>query len=197
MAAGDTLINASGSFASTGGNNTIIGSASGGSYVNTEDSNIILGSNITGTATENNVLRIGSGTGTGDNQINKAIVCGINGITVTGSAVLISSSNQLGILLSTMRVKDNIKDMGDHSSRILSLRPVTFTYTVGDDKSTQSGLIAEEVLTVMPELVLNDGEGLPQTVKYHELVPLLLNEIQKAVTIIDDLVARVAALESK
>lgn len=198
MAVGDTLINASASFASTGGYNTVIGSASGGNYVNTENSNVLLGGGITGTANESNVLRIGSATGTGNDKINKAIICGINGITVVGSAVFVTGSDQLGILLSTRRVKDNIIDMGDYSSRILQLRPVTFKYTVGEDQTnTQSGLIAEEVQETMPELVVYDSEGLPQTVKYHELPSLLLNELQKAVTIINDLKARVAALESR
>lgn len=198
MAAGDTLINASSSFSSTGGHNTVVGSTSGSNYVNTENSNIIVGSGITGTANENNVLRIGSATGTGNDKINKTIICGINGITVVGSAVFVTGSDQLGILLSTRRVKDNIVDMADYSSRILNLRPVTFTYTIGDDQiSTQSGLIAEEVQETMPELVVYDLEGLPQTVKYHEIPSLLLNELQKAVKIIDDLMSRVKALESK
>ena len=32
----------------------------------------------------------------------------------------------------------------------------------------------------MPSLVVYDKEGLPQTVKYHDLSALLLNELQKA-----------------
>ncbi len=198
MAVGDTLVNASSSFNSTGGHNTIVGSTSGSSYVNAEADNILLGSGITGTANENNVLRIGLSTGSSTNQINKAFVCGINGITVIGSAVFVTGSDQLGILLSTQRVKDNIVDMGDYSSRILNLRPVTFTYTIGEDTtSIQSGLIAEEVKEVMPELVVYDVGGLPQTVRYHELPSLLLNELQKAIIVINDLKSRVIVLESR
>ncbi len=198
MASGDTLVNASSSFSSTGGHNTVVGSTSGSNYINAENSNILVGSGISGTANESNVLRIGSATGSGTNQINKAIVCGINGITVVGSAVFVTTGNQLGILLSTRRVKDNITVMADYSSRILNLRPVTFTYNTGQDQtSIQSGLIAEEVQETMPELVMYDDEGLPLTVKYHELPSLLLNELQKAVTIINDLTARVAVLESQ
>lgn len=197
MAAGDTLVNASGSFNSSGGNNTIVGSSSGSAYVNAEDSNILIGSGVLGTANENNVLRIGMSTGTGNNQINKAIVCGITGITVAGSAVFVNSSNQLGVLLSTRRIKDNIQDMGDYSSRVLKLRPVTFTYTQVEEKSIQSGLIAEEVMEVMPELVIQDTTGLPQTVRYHELSTLILNELIKTLKIVDDLMSRLTALESK
>lgn len=190
MATGDTLVNASSSFSSTGGYNTIIGSTSGSNYVNTEDSNIIIGTGIPGVANEDNVLYIGSGTGSGNGQINKAIICGINGINITGSAVFVTSSDQLGVVLSTERVKDNIRDMNEYSASILQLRPVTFTYTVGDDHSQQSGLIAEEVHKIMPKLIVYDHEGLPQSVKYHDLAVLLLNELQKAIKRIEVLEAR-------
>ncbi|MCI0404036.1 MAG: hypothetical protein L0212_11005 [Acidobacteria bacterium] len=43
----------------------------------------------------------------------------------------------------------------------------------------QYGLIAEEVAEVMPELVVYDAEGQPQTVQYHVLPALLLNEFQR------------------
>lgn len=190
MATGDTLVNASGSFASSAGYNTIVGAASGSAYVNAEDSNILIGPGITGVANEDNVLRIGLSTGTGDKQISKAIICGISGITVVGSAVLVNGSDQLGVVLSTKRFKENINDMGDYSASILKLRPVTFTYTIGDDQSQQSGLIAEEVAQVMPQLVVRDPSGLPQTVKYHDLAALLLNELLKAIKRIEVLEAR-------
>jgi outer membrane murein-binding lipoprotein Lpp len=40
-------------------------------------------------------------------------------------------------------------------------------------------LIAEEVAEVFPELVVFNGEGQPETVKYRLLSALLLNELQK------------------
>ncbi len=43
----------------------------------------------------------------------------------------------------------------------------------------QYGLIAEEVAEVMPELVQFSSAGEAETVRYHFLAPLLLNEIQK------------------
>ena len=172
----------------TGTYNTAIGSGSGQGYTSSEFSNISI--NSAGSAGESNTLRIGSGTGTSTHQINKAIVCGIQGITVTGTAVLISSGDQLGIAVSSARFKENIADMNDYSSPILNLRPATFNYTVGEDHSLQGGLIAEEVAEVMPSLVVYDKEGLPQTVKYHDLPALLLNELQKALK-------RIEILESK
>ena len=43
----------------------------------------------------------------------------------------------------------------------------------------QYGLIAEEVAEVYPELVVHNDEGQVQTVQYHKLNSMLLNEVQK------------------
>jgi len=59
------------------------------------------------------------------------------------------------------------------------LRPVTFAYQNDAPGTIQYGLIAEEVATVYPELVTRTAEGEAQTVKYHELIPMLLNELQR------------------
>jgi hypothetical protein len=43
----------------------------------------------------------------------------------------------------------------------------------------QSGLIAEEVAKVYPDLVIRDQNGRIDGVRYNELAPMLLNEVQK------------------
>lgn len=164
------------------------GNGAGGTYSSADSSNISLNNN--GVSGESNTLRIGAGTGTSAQQLNQAFISGINGITVTGTAVLVSSTDQLGIAVSSARYKENIQDMDSYSSDILKLRPVLFNYTVGEDHSLQSGLIAEEVEEVMPSLVVLDKEGLPQTVKYHDLPVLLLSELQKAIKRIEVLEAQ-------
>ena len=72
--------------------------------------------------------------------------------------------------------------MGAASARLLALRPVTFRYKKPHDngeKPIQFGLIAEEVAEVFPELAVFNEEGQPETVKYQDLPPLLLNEFLK------------------
>ena len=72
--------------------------------------------------------------------------------------------------------------MGDSSSALMKLRPVTFLYKPEYDKgprTLQYGLIAEEVAEVYPDLVAYDPEGKPYTVKYQYLTTMLLNEVQK------------------
>jgi hypothetical protein len=44
---------------------------------------------------------------------------------------------------------------------------------------TRYGLIAEEVAAVYPELVTRTAMGDVQTVKYQDLIPMLLNELQR------------------
>ena len=62
---------------------------------------------------------------------------------------------------------------------MLQLRPVTFTYRGEASGTAHYGLVAEEVAAVYPELVIRSGAGEVQTVKYHELIPMLLNELQR------------------
>jgi hypothetical protein len=51
----------------------------------------------------------------------------------------------------------------------------------------QFGLIAEEVEKIIPDLVIYDQEGKPDSVAYHALPALLLNELQKMKKEIADL----------
>ena len=73
----------------------------------------------------------------------------------------------------------DIRDMGDTTERLMDLRTVLFRYKGRADDSVEYGLIAEEVSEVFPELVVYDEEGLPETVRYHLLSTMLLNEVQK------------------
>lgn len=171
----------------TGTGSVAIGALSGSAWTGTESYNVYLGSVVTAGAGESNTLRIGDATGTSPYQLNAAYIAGINGITVTGTAVLVSATDQLGIAVSSRRFKDNINDMGALSEGIYKLRPVSFNYNVGEDRSLQTGLIAEEVNEIMPALVVYDKSGEPQTVKYHDLPALLLNEVQKLRKELDEL----------
>jgi len=56
-------------------------------------------------------------------------------------------------------------------------------------------LIAEEVEKVYPELVVHDADGKAETVAYHLLPPMLLNEVQKLARQLDQKDEQIAALE--
>jgi hypothetical protein len=66
----------------------------------------------------------------------------------------------------------------------------------------QYGLIAEEVARVYPELVIRNDAGRIEGVRYDELAPMLLNELQQEHQRLEsvqgqlaDLTARLAELE--
>jgi len=72
--------------------------------------------------------------------------------------------------------------MGDASSGLLDLRPVTFRYKkpyADGSKPIDYGLIAEEVAEVYPDLVVKNNDGEVESVQYHKLTSMLLNELQK------------------
>lgn len=166
----------------SGISNTCLGHYTGANYTSSESGNICIGFDVHGTTSENYVTRIGK-LGT----MSAVFIDGIDGKTVTGSAVLCDTNGQLGTISSSQRYKTNIEDIEDQSFDIYKLRPVSFHYKSEQSAHTHYGLIAEEVDKVYPELVLYDAEGLPSGVEYHELPALLLNEIKNLKKEIDDL----------
>ncbi len=143
-------------------------------------------------------------------------VPGVRATTVSSSpvAVMIDSAGQFGIVTSSRRYKQDIAPMSDVSDGLMKLRPVTFRYlnSAADGDGTRPleyGLIAEEVADVYPDLVAHLANGEIETVQYHKINAMLLNEVQKQhreidaqrgeITAqqreLDDLRARLAALE--
>jgi Chaperone of endosialidase len=120
---------------------------------------------------ESNTLRLGSGQ-------TQTFIAGIAGVPVSGSAVLINNQGQLGILASSARYKRDVEAIGARSRGLFQLRPVTFRYRQDPQGERQYGLIAEEVAQVYPELVTRDATGAVESVRYQEVIPMLLNEMQ-------------------
>ena len=192
--AGNTAIGVSALFNNTIGFENIAVGHAAGLNLTTGDFNIDIGS--PGVAGEAETIRIGTG-----GTHTRAFLAGVRGVTTgvnDAVAVMIDSSGQLGTVSSSRRLKRDIEDMGDASQSLMSLRPVTFRYSASVDPSgpPQYGLIAEEVAEVFPDLVVFDGGGQPETVRYHFLVPMLLNEVQKDRKTIADLTARLERLEA-
>ena len=174
FAAGNNII--------TGSDNIAIGVSSGGNII-TGSNNIDIGNDVQGVIGESNTIRIGNTTPPFPIP-NRTFIAGIFGVTtgLTGAPVVVDANGQLGTMSSSRRFKDDIQDMGDESSDLMKLRPVTFRYKQAlEDGShpVQYGLVAEEVAEVNPGLVQFDKDGQPQTVLYHVLPSLLLNEAQK------------------
>ncbi len=159
---------------STGSRNVALGYQAGFNLTTGNDNIDIVNE---GVAAESGTIRIG------DPVLQTlTFIAGIVGATsASGVPVLIDSNGQLGTTPSSARFKDNIRDMGEESQGLLRLRPVSFRYKPELDPMglEQYGLVAEEVAEVYPDLVTCDDAGQPQAVRYHFLVPMLLNEVQR------------------
>jgi hypothetical protein len=163
----------------TGSYNVALG-FDAGYNVTTGSNNIEIGAS--GTAGDDGTIQIGvQGTQT------KTTIAGIYGTQVTGSAVYVNASGQLGVQGSSERFKTGIASMPDVSTKLRQLRPVTFRYKTDAEGILQYGLIAEEVNKVYPELVIRDDTGKIQGVHYEELAPMLLSELQKQQSLLEAL----------
>jgi hypothetical protein len=178
----------------TGGYNIAIGAGAGVSAPAGNSNSIYIGSFGSASDASGTISLGAQGTQTGGTYI-----AGIYGATAaSGAEVYVTSSGQLGTVLSSGRFKEQITDMGDRSSKLLQLRPVNFFYKPEYDDGShllQYGLIAEEVAKVYPEMVAYDRNGQVLTVKYQLLAPMLLNEVQKQAEQNRKLQDRLAALE--
>jgi Chaperone of endosialidase len=155
----------------TGNKNIAIGFRAGSALTHGHN-NIYLGSQG-GDSSEFQTMRLGKAQ-------TRTFIVGINTATVSDAAVMIdTATGQLGIATSSARYKQDIAPMGTRSEKMLDLRPVTFAYKDDSKGTTHYGLIAEEVAAVYPELVTRSATGEVQTVKYQELIPMLLNELQR------------------
>jgi hypothetical protein len=97
----------------------------------------------------------------------------------TQEAVFVDQFNVIGIAASSRRFKHDIQPMDNASEAILALKPVTFKYNADKNGRTQYGLIAEEVATVNPDLVVQHKDGEISTVRYEQVNAMLLNEFLK------------------
>jgi hypothetical protein len=152
-----------------GTGNTAIGWGAGANLQDGRD-NIYMGH--PGAASESNTLRLGSDLQT------RTFIAGVTGNAVTGNTVRITAEGRLGVLLSSARYKQDIQPIGPYSEKVRQLRPVTFRYKDAPTGPPQYGLIAEEVAEIYPELVTRSAEGDIEGVRYEELMPMLLNELQ-------------------
>jgi hypothetical protein len=195
---------------STGSRNTFLGTGVGAYNNSTGSNNVYIGNDAgIGTTGNDNVAigeRAGLGNSGGSNEIyigegagcncaesntirigtqgtqSAAYMAGIYGVNVDGIPVQINSNGQLGVATSSLRFKEQIRDMGDSTEALIKLRPVTFLYKpeyANGERTLQYGLIAEEVAKVYPELVAYDQAGRPYSVRYQYLSTMLLNEVQQ------------------
>ena len=167
----------------TGINNIAIGYLAG-SNITSGSNNIDIG-DVSGmfgaddAPGESDVIRIGDTKGPTQTA---CYIAGIENDKISGgAAVYITTGGQLGVETSSRQYKQDIKEMGDSSDVLLSLKPVSFKYKPEIDPKglPQYGLVAEDVEKACPGLVVHDKDGKPYTVRYQAVNAMLLNEFLK------------------
>jgi hypothetical protein len=90
------------------------------------------------------------------------------------------------------RLKDNIEVIPDALNKVMQLNGVTFTRKDNGERGT--GLVAQNLQTVLPEAVLADKEGI-LSVAYGNTVGLLIEAMKEQQRQIETLRAEIAALK--
>jgi hypothetical protein len=115
-------------------------------------------------------------------------------ITTSGSSTSYATS-------SDYRLKTDAQPMTGASARVQALNPVNFEWIA--DGTRVDGFLAHEAQAIVPEAVTGtkdavDADGNPeyQGIDQSKLVPLLTAALQEAITKIETLEARIAALEN-
>lgn len=193
---GNTLIGrAAGYLMTTAEFNTVVGNQAGGLTVG-GDYNTFIGSGAKGSI-GNNQGRIGIGQGvevTADNTavIGKSTVTKVyfgsesyaatlyaTGINLENDETITNATDGTVVVSgnltvsSDMRLKDNIQPLGDTMVKILKLDAKSYTR----EGREEIGLIAQDVQSVYPELVVEDGNGM-LAVNYQALSAILINGIK-------------------
>jgi hypothetical protein len=119
---------------------------------------------------------------------------GVGSIGYTNSGTSFNTS-------SDYRLKENVTAISDGITRLKTLKPSRFNFKVDTD-TTVDGFLAHEV-TAVPEAITgtkdavdSDNKPIYQGIDQSKLVPLLTAALQEAITEIETLKTKVAALEA-
>ena len=213
-AADSTLRTQSGSSSADGRIQAWFSTSNNGSY-----GNLQLGSANTGTNTECSIKFVSGATALGNSPASAngtqydwgiglstytvggnvfGVACTANG----GNNVKLNYNSTSWLTGSDERIKDITGNIENALSIISAWRTVFYTLKTDASKDVKAGLIAQDVIQTLPEVVdvpereYNDkGELIPLSVAYTEIVPVLVKAIQEQQAIIETLTARITALE--
>ena len=146
------------------------------------------------------------GAGSGNTVVFASFIYGntassnvVGDLRSTGTNLVVN--NAVVIAPSDYRLKDNIDTITNGLEVVGKLRPVSYTWK--HDSTQGHGFIAHELQKVIPASVSgkkdqthSDGRVKPQGIDYSTIIPVLTAAIQEQQTLINNLTARVAALET-
>ena len=134
-------------------------------------------------------------------RVDKEISVG----TVSGTGVALYRNATTGILTTTssdIRLKQNITAITGATEIVKNLRGVFYHWKeaedfIVDDETRQIGLIAQEVENFLPEAVILNGVSDYKTIKYSEMVALLIQSTKEQQEIIEKLKSEVEGLKNR
>jgi hypothetical protein len=192
------------------GSNIVTVSTNGSEHAQFDASgNLLVGKTVTTFGTAGlRLQQIGTIASTVDSynclDLNRLSNGNIVGFYRSGSPVgtiSVTTTNTAYNTSSDYRLKEDVQPMVGSVDRLMALKPVNFAWKV--DGSRVDGFLAHEAQEVVPECVTGskdavDDEGNPQYqgIDQSKIVPLLVAALQEALTKIEALEARVAALET-
>jgi hypothetical protein len=124
--------------------------------------------------------------GIADNAVTPAKLS-TGGPTWTGTGTLSATGDIIAYSGSDERLKDNIIPIPNALDKVLLISGNTFDWNEKSDKEGNDvGVIAQEILEVLPEAVTTRDNGY-LAVRYEKLVPLLIEAIKELKAEIDEL----------
>jgi hypothetical protein len=87
---------------------------------------------------------------------------------------------------SSITLKENVSPITDGLNKIMQLVGVTYDRIDGSRKN-EAGLIAEDVVQVLPNLVNTNEEGKPDSINYTKITAYLIEAVKSLKKEVDDL----------
>ena len=160
------------------------------------------------------ILSLQHGRATGSTVGNGIIFRNSGGTNVGEIEITNSEARTVGF--SDYRMKENIADITNGINSVKNLAPKTFNYIHDETKKVLTGFIAHEIQSVLPQAVTGDkdavvtqalidsddvlegevGDPIYQKVCITDLIPTLTAALKEAITKIETLETKVAALEA-
>ena len=101
------------------------------------------------------------------------------------------------IQTSDMRLKTNIHSLNYGLREVMNMRPVSYNWKDKPNSNHKIGLIAQEVRSLVPEVVVGDETKENLGMNYAELVPVLVKAIQEQQKQIETMAKEIEKLKRK
>jgi trimeric autotransporter adhesin len=167
---GNTAVGYQAAINANGSNNTALGAGAGLSW-GVAGENVCIGQGVTGSFFDGAITRIRNiGTFALGGATN-VVIASIGGI----------GDGELGYNAFSRRYYEDIQPVDKASETLFALKPVSFRgkNNIAAANVKLYGLIAEDVATVDPDLVVYNSEGQPETLRLESINAMLLNEFLK------------------